>query len=84
MFVREEALMALCPDYEDAFSHRVAHNTFLFRLKHLEVVVGTLGLVPPEELDLVERCWHSHAEIGDRKLRDRLERQFSAVKLATE
>lgn len=83
-FAREEALMELCPDYTEAFTHRLAHSKFLLRLERMAKVVDLSGEMSEDMVRMVEGWWHSHVERRDQALVDALQLRFAAAARAAE
>lgn len=83
-FAREEALMELCPDYGEAFSHRLAHSKFLLRLERMAKVVDLSGEMSEAMVRMIEGWWHSHVERRDQGLAQALQRRFAAGVRAAE
>lgn len=77
-FAREEALMALCPDYFEAFTHRLAHSKFLLRLERMVKVADVSGEMSEHMVRMVEEWWRSHVESRDLGLVEHLQRRFAA------
>ena len=69
-FAREEGLMASCPDYANAESHKAGHRNFIDAMNKYVSIYEISGELSADMPAFLHRWWVNHINGTDRKFMD--------------